>query len=370
MKINLHANVYGQSGYNIHGRCLATALHELGHEVYLDTARPLGTEVLASDAELVMMQRTEYKDGVNVMIYQPPDWPLGMREPGKLFAGFCVWEGDKIPDSWVQLMWNCDKVLVPSEHTKKAIVDTIIKVEDLDKDKEWEFKKGSGNELISIVPHGVDPTLFKSQPKPPIFTFICNKGWAKGWRDRGGIQYIMKAFFEEFNPEDNVRLYCKINSAYNQPSWNLQEEMKKIGVEGPMAERIVVDTRNLAYKDMPATYAGHCFVTASMADAFNIPVLEAMASGLPIIATDFGGHTDFAKKEFTRLVKTSPIENEWEVAYEGISWGEPDLADLRKAMREAYKSVDLDSQGKFARQEAKKWTWQMSARKLVKALQS
>ena len=41
--------------------------------------------------------------------------------------------------------------------------------------------------------------------------FIANKGWSQGIHDRGGMQWLIKAFSEEFTKDDNVELRLKIN---------------------------------------------------------------------------------------------------------------------------------------------------------------
>ena len=97
---------------------------------------------------------------------------------------------------------------------------------------------------IKIIPHGVDLNLFKppeEKPKRP-FTFLCSKGWRGGMEDRGGVQYVLKAFSEEFTPKDDVRLIIKLNPAYLPLGFDFAEEMNKIGIKKKEKPEILIST--------------------------------------------------------------------------------------------------------------------------------
>ena len=49
--------------------------------------------------------------------------------------------------------------------------------------------------------------------------------------DRGGVQFALKAYLEEFSKDDDVELRLKINPAYCQQGWDFNNELTKIGIE-------------------------------------------------------------------------------------------------------------------------------------------
>jgi len=354
VEINLvGTDFFGHSGYGRHSRSLFNALWENNSDIYLDIPVQPGFEALANDAEFAAITKTRYPYGVTFMIAQPHWWPAGMVEPHKKFVGCCVWEGDTIPKHFLPHLNKADLVVAPSEHTKRAI-------HALDKDLK-----------IVVVPHGVDTALFKVQEKKEgqPFTFVANKGWAKGIHDRGGIQYLFKAFAEEFGKDETVQLRVKINPAYCPPGWNLQVEMNKLKLPEDRP-KIHISLDNVDYKKMPSFYRGDVFVSPTKAEAFNLPCLEAMSCGLPVIATDFGGQTDFVNEENGWLIPYKLEEVKNELAYEGIKWATPNNAELRKAMRRAFENrEEVAAKALKAREKAEEYTWRKAAQKLTKALE-
>lgn len=348
VKINLIGQLFGQTGYAIHTRNLFNAMVKEEPEIKLDVPLIQGWELHVNDAELSAITRERYDDGINIFIGLPPFWSLGMVEPHKAFIGCVVWEGDKVPDSFIKNMLKADHLICPSTHVRDAILNTTDKVKD----------------KITVVPHGVDSDLFVPQKKKTEkFVFVANKGWADGLRDRGGLQYLFRAFSEEFGKDEPVELLVKINGAYCRPGWDLGNELAQLNMP---ADRplIHISTDNVEYKDIPRFYAGDCFVSPTMGEAFSIPCLEAMSCGLPVIATDFGGQTDFISDGW--LFNSTLKLNEWHYEYEGIGWAHPDVSALKRIMRDVFDVGVSEETRKSCRDTAKKWSWDSAAKKLLR----
>jgi glycosyltransferase involved in cell wall biosynthesis len=352
--VNFIGNLLGCSGYNCHVRGLFNAYAKLEKEVHLDSA--LTNDYLAhlNDTELKAVRNKSFKDGVSVMITMPMQWKLGVIEPHKAFIGFCVWEGDKVPENFFGPLSECDTILVPSNHVKDAINKTFSNFKD----------------KIELVPHGVDSNLFVPKEKENNkFTFIVNKGWTS-MQDRGGTQFAVKAFFEEFSSKDNVKMLIKVNPAYGIPDLN-----KMIGSLIPKGKtdvpelQIIID--NIDYKDMPKVYQqGNVFVSPTMGEAFSIPCAEAMACGLPVITTNFGGQTDYVNNENGYLIDSTLVENKWDLMYEGINWAMPDHQHLKKTLRWAYEHQDeVKQKGNISREQIKNYSWENSAKILYNLLE-
>ena len=223
---------------------------------------------------------------------------------------------------------------------------------------------------IVIIPHGHDPESFYQDDmvgKSEVFTFIANKGWSQGENDRGGMQYILKAFNEEFTDKDNVQLKCKINAVYNPPEWNIQTEMDKLKLDRKGKAPIFTTHDNLNDKGLRDFYnQGDVFVSMSMAEAFNLPVLEAMACGLPAIISGYGGQTDFSDNSNGWIVNKGEYGYfSKEPIYEETKWFKPSISAIRTTLREVYTNRQSVKKKRVkALKMAQTMTWNSSARKL------
>jgi glycosyltransferase involved in cell wall biosynthesis len=82
--------------------------------------------------------------------------------------------------------------------------------------------------------------------------------------------------------KDVADLYLVIVGRKDDPSFSLEEPMRHCGV----AERII-QLGYVASEDLPGLYAGaEVFVFPSLSEGFGRPVVEAMASGAPVVTSD------------------------------------------------------------------------------------
>ena len=174
---------------------------------------------------------------------------------------------------------------------------------------------------------------------------------------------MFKAFNEEFSKDENVELLVKVNPAYGVV--NFDEELKKLGMVDRRAN-ISINADNIDYKDLKDFYnKGDVFVTTSQAEAFNLPCIEAMACGKPVIATEFGGQSDYVNDENGWILKEGNMKEVfWDVQYEGISWKVPSIPEIRKVLREVYNDkIHVVIKGVKSLRTAKEYTWTNSALK-------
>jgi glycosyltransferase involved in cell wall biosynthesis len=72
---------------------------------------------------------------------------------------------------------------------------------------------------------------------------------------------------------------------------------------------MVVVGRPLGYLELLRLYlAADCYVSAHWGEGWGLPLAEAMAVGLPVVATNFSGNTQFMTKENSFLVPVARME--------------------------------------------------------------
>lgn len=254
------------------------------------------------------------------------------RKDGVFNVNYFAWETDKVPAEWVSKINTMDLALVPCDENIKAAriagVDIpIVKVphtfgENRYKDVEpFDIPNGNGR--------------FK-------FLAICQISKKKG------LDALLKAYFSEFKNHDNAMLILKV---YFGPKDTQEHKQKMINQINKTKELLrmnayphiflVHDILNSNSIDRLYSSAD-CYVLPSRGEGWGIPHFDAMGFGLPPIAINWAGPTEFITEDCGWLTDytMSPcfdMPHPHSFMYTGEeNWAEPDITSLRSAMRNAY----------------------------------
>ena len=228
-----------------------------------------------------------------------------------------------LPRSWVDGCNGMDEVWVPASFN----VET--------------FRASGVTAPIRVMPLGVDVDYFN----PGITGFRPSSRYTFlsvfEWGERKAPDVLLRSFAAEFSLADDVVLLL---SVFNRdPDVDVEAEIAALQLP-PSAPIVVMVNPEFADYQMGALYrSADCFVLPSRGEGWGMPVLEAMACGLPVIATDWGGPADFLHEgvgfplEVTKMI---PAEARCPY-YEGFEWAEPDADHLRHLMRRVASEPDL-----------------------------
>ncbi len=300
----------------------------------------------------VMRGREEPSEPRAAVVYGQGD--VFSRNRGRLKIGYTMLEVDGFPRDWVDSANGMDEVWVPSEFNRRGFLASGLK------------------RPIHRVPLGVDPEHFhpgiKGHPNPlQEFLFLANFEWG----ERKEPWLLLKVFNEEFSAKEPVRLLCKIVN--RDARVNVGDEIRKLDLKETGGKISFLFNREFPYHQLGSFYrSADCYVSASRGEGWDMPLMEAMACGLPAIATDWGAHTDFVHEGIAYLLRvkgTVPAVAKCPY-YEGFSWAEPDPDHLRHLLRKIYENpLEARRRGAAAAREiAAKWTWDNTARKIVARL--
>lgn len=254
-------------------------------------------------------------------------WPPNFTPPP---AGHWVmiqpWEFGRLPADWVRPMNELvDEIWVPSKHVLKSYVTSGVSID-----------------RVKVIPNGVDMDLFHPGAVPYRlntgkkfkFLFVGGTIWRKG------IDLLLKAYCESFRREDDVTLVIKDmgqDSFYK--GQGVGDSIRRIQ-DDPAAPELVYLTDMIEERDMPGLFtACDCLVHPYRGEGFGLPVLEAMACGIPVIVTSGGATDDFCPPEFSYQVASARRE----INMDGMPLAggagyvlEPDVASIREMLRAAY----------------------------------
>lgn len=275
---------------------------------------------------------------------------------GKYKIGYTMLEVDGFPDEWVRQANLMDEVWVPTGFNRDGMQRCGVK------------------RPIHVMPLGVDCDLFSPQitaHRDPNddFVFLANLEWG----ERKDPQLLMRTFNDEFRADEPVKLLCKIMN--RDPGVQLKEEIRQLGLKSRGGRIVFMINREFPYYQLGSLYRSvDCLVSAGRGEGWDMPLMEAMACGLPTIATDWGAHTEFVTKENSyplRVKGTIPARAKCPY-YAGFEWADPDPEHLRHLLRQVFENREEAARiGRQAAAEMRdRWTWNHSASRIIARLEA
>lgn len=144
----------------------------------------------------------------------------------------------------------------------------------------WEVAQGVAREKIRIIYNGIDPDRFVPAAREPEGQSVVSMARIDPLKD---IETFLRmaAIVRETHPAARFAVYGAVaDQAYFRKCVSLRTEL---GLDGAVE-------MGMESKDVVATYqAADVIVLTSISEAFPYSVLEAMACGKAVVATDVGG---------------------------------------------------------------------------------
>ena len=271
----------------------------------------------------------------------PPDYQTTMYKVGRT-----MFETDRIPHGWPKRLNKMDEIWVPS----KFHLETF---------------GGSGvvKEKLSVLGEPVDTQFFNPETAGRDFLFPDHDDERRKirflsifkWETRKGWDVLLKAYFNEFHKTDPVVLYL-LSNAFHSTS-DFEGEIKKytenvLNLSLDNMPEIYVLESGIPQNLMPTLYNSvDALVQPSRGEGWGRPHCEAMSSGLPIIATNFSGTTEFINKNNSYPLSWTHMSEITEGAFKGHFWAEPSSEHLQSLMRRIVnKPEEAREIGKYARE--------------------
>ncbi|MEZ6195417.1 MAG: glycosyltransferase family 4 protein [Planctomycetota bacterium] len=242
-----------------------------------------------------------------------------------------MFECEGLPEAWIRRLDRVDEIWVPSEFNRRTFVAAGVR------------------RPVRVIPEALDASEWRAPIRPlvlpdargfnvlSVFDFTLRKGW----------DLLLRAWAEAFLPGDDVALYLKTNSSRGYDAAQLAAHIERFFTE--VLGRSTADVPDihlldweLPSADLPRLYAAaDCFCLPSRGEGWGRPYMESLAAGVPVIATDWGGSTEFLHRGIAELVPADVVPVEEAAAgetpyFHRQRWARPRHDDLVAALRRVH----------------------------------
>jgi glycosyltransferase involved in cell wall biosynthesis len=289
-------------------------------------------------------------------------WPPSFTPPP---AGAWVmmqpWEFGGLPADWIAPM---------REHVDELWACTSWV-------RDCYIRSGIPGDKVRVIPVGVD--LERYTPEGPQLPLETDKRFkflfVGALLGRKGVDLLLEAYLSTFSADDDVSLVIKAVGVGTFYADSPFLAMIRDAAARPGAPAIELVTDDLSDARVAALYrACDALVHPYRGEGFGMPIAEAMASGLPVIVTNYGACLDFCDADTALLVPAREV-----AIPEGISalprpsvgywWAEPDRARLAELMRAVFDDpAHARDIGARARQRMAEFSWTRSAQLVLERI--
>jgi glycosyltransferase involved in cell wall biosynthesis len=282
-------------------------------------------------------------------------WPptvRGMRGHLRVLANY-AWEETRFPTHFVsEFNETLDLITTVSTQTARFLEDAGVRVP------------------IAVVGNGADHLENQPSAEPPHelpggFRFLH----VSSCFPRKAIDVILAAYAAVFTDKDDVVLIIK---TFANPHNDIHEQVAQLRAARSDSPNVVIYDDDWTEAQVAGLYRiCDAFIAPSRGEGFGLPLAEAMLAGLPVVASDWGGHRDFCSPDNSWLIPTKLVLASSHLSAPGSLWGEPDqtvLADTLLALHTEDAATRVDKLER-AHTAAARFTWDAVARKTRHAVE-
>ena len=234
-----------------------------------------------------------------------------------------VWETTQQPEEFFNKLKEFDELWVPSKWQRDVTI-----------------AQGYNPDKIKIVPEGVDTSVFYPENTTHELTsdgrfkfFLAGR-----WDYRKSTKEIIETFLKTFNKNEPVDLIVSIDNPFSGDGLKTTENrLRYYGLED---ERIKVIHFPLREDYIKILKSCNVFLSCARSEGWNLPLIEAMACGIPSIYSNCSGQLEFSEGKgiSVNILGEKPASDSSYNHFNGYTgnYYEPDFNHLSQQIRFSY----------------------------------
>lgn len=297
--------------------------------------------------------------------------PHEVRPDGRsLDVNYTMFEATRAPDFWIEHNQRHTLVIVPTESSRVAWVNS-----------------GLPEEKVRVSPLGINATQYGGLVEPlPLRTEDGDRVSDVRTRflnvsevgPRKNLIGLLKAWLLATSPDDDAMLVVKLGSYAAGWLEMMKTQLARVTRQSAHsfhdAAPVHVLFDLLSDEEMPRLYAAAThYISLSHGEGWDLPMVEAAASGLRLIAPDHSAYRAYLTPESATMLPSREVPARFagdpglQRMFTGANWWEPDIDAAAEAIRAAIDGRDLDKHG--AREHVlSTLSWEQSTRRLIDIL--
>lgn len=238
-----------------------------------------------------------------------------------------VWESTLQPEEFFNRLKEFDELWVPSKWQKECSV-----------------KQGYDENKVKVVPEGVDVHTFYPEETTHELTsdgrfkfFLAGR-----WDYRKSTKEIIETFLKTFDKDEPVDLIVSIDNMWGKDMDGFEtteERLAHYNLIDPRIKIIHFPSREDYIKILKSC---NVFVSCARSEGWNLPLIEAMACGIPSIYSNCSGQLEFAEGKGipVNILEEKPADTNSYARYKMSdlpgNYYEPDFEHLSQQMKFVY----------------------------------
>jgi glycosyltransferase involved in cell wall biosynthesis len=242
---------------------------------------------------------------------------LGSRVRDKFVVGYWAWELPRVPEEWLQGIPCVHEIWVPS----RFVADAVLPI--------------ASGRPVCVLPHPVAWRPVKAsnvrRPETDVFRVLSIFNVASGFARKNPLATV-RAFRAAFGNDQGAHLTIKVSNAST-----FKEGARALSKAVDGCSNISVVDETVEPLELESLYIqADVLMSLHRAEGFGLTLAEAMLRGLPVVATNWSGNTDYLNEVRGVPIDYSlvpAIDRQGTYNHPKMVWAEADLNAAAMVLR-------------------------------------